>query len=284
MSQVRPGLLIAIIVFAAFAAYAFLAPATYRTSALVVVDSVSPEVSAGLPEPLEAARRLGEASLDRVTLERLSRERAGSAEPSAVAQAASGVRQSLEIDTSDAHSFSVVYEDSNPERAARACNQLAQRALVVAPQVLIDHNAERASDLKRQQQTEDLAAFLAAHPQVAAEAPPPADKSPDQDAALSAFHAEKANLEKRIRDIESGVISDNPYADPRESNLTLLKRRLVEINTAVSARRAALDAKPAPTQLSPDLQAEWKRLVDAVTQTNVTAGESTPPAVTSALA
>ncbi|HEY3256345.1 MAG TPA: hypothetical protein VGJ91_20440, partial [Polyangiaceae bacterium] len=103
MSQARPGILIAMIVFAVFAAYAYLAPATYRTSALLLVESATPAVPAKLPEPLEAARRLSEAILDRVLLERLAKERATSDAPEARAAAASLVRQSLEIDTSDAH-------------------------------------------------------------------------------------------------------------------------------------------------------------------------------------
>ena len=100
MSQVRPGILIASIIFAIFAAYAYLAPATYRTSALLMVESATPSTPAKLPEPLEAARRLSEAILDRTLLERLAKERASSDTPEARAAAASQVRQSLEIDTS----------------------------------------------------------------------------------------------------------------------------------------------------------------------------------------
>ncbi|HEX3853837.1 MAG TPA: hypothetical protein VHW01_22895, partial [Polyangiaceae bacterium] len=187
MSQVRPGALIAIIVFAVFAAYAFLVPATYRTSALVVVDQAVPAGSANLPEPLEAARRLSEAILDRKMLERLSRERAGSSAPDAQAQASANVRRGLEIDTSDAHSFSISYRDTDEARAQSACNQLARHAVEIAPLVLVDRTAERALDLKRQEQTQQLATFLTQHPQVAAEPPPVGDKSPDKDAAFSAL-------------------------------------------------------------------------------------------------
>src|SRR6478609_9527269 len=129
MSQVRPGILIALIIFAIFAAYAYLAPATYRTSALLVVESASPSVPAKLPEPLEAARRLSEAILDRVMLERLAKERGASDTPEARAAAASLVRRSLEIDTSDAHAFSISYRDTNQARVQRACNDLAHHAL-----------------------------------------------------------------------------------------------------------------------------------------------------------
>src|SRR5450432_3770026 len=197
MSPVRAGLLIALIVFAVFAAYAFLVPATYRTNAILVVDTGSSGGANNLPEPLEAARRLSEAVLDRATLEQLSRERANSSAPAALAQAASEVRQALQIDTSDARSFSVSYKDSDKARTQRACNQLTHHAAERAPQVLVDRSAERASELKRQQEIQELAAFLALHPQVAAEAPTSGEKSPDKDPALSAFHAEKANLERR---------------------------------------------------------------------------------------
>ena len=273
MSQVRPGLLIAIIVFAVFAGYAFLVPAVYRSSALLLVDSAVDGSPINLPEPLEAARRLSEAVLDRKTLERLSRERAGSAatEAQARAQASSSVRRGLEIDTSDGRAFSISYRDTDAARAQSACNLLAHHAAELAPAVLVDRTAERAVDLKRQQQTQELAAFLALHPQVAAEAPP-LDKSPDADPALSAFHAEKTNLDRRILEVESGVVSDNPYVDPADSDLSLLKRRLVEIDTALTARRQAFDVKPAGTPLSADLRAEWRRLLDAVSQSSADAG------------
>ncbi len=265
MSTVRPGLLIAIIVFAVFGAYAFLAPATYRASALLVVDSASSANPVTLPEPLEAGRRLSEAVLDRYTLELLSRERAGSAAPEAQAHAASTVRESLAIDTSDAHAFSISYKDSDRARAQRVCNQLTDHAVVRAPQVLVDHSAERALDLRYREQTQELAAFLALHPDVAAERPPSGDRSPEKDPALSAFHAEKANLEQRLLELESGVGSDNPYREPSETDPKLLRRRLAEINDALSARRQAFDTKPSLEPLSPELRAEWRRLLAVVT-------------------
>ncbi len=284
MSQVRPGLLIATIVFAVFAAYAFLVPATYRANALLVVDSPSPAGSANLLEPLEAARRLSEAVLDRGMLERLSRERAGSSTPDVQARAASSVRESLAIDTSDGHAVSLSYKDSTRERAQSVCNQLVHHAFERAPAVLLDRSAENASDLKRQEQTQELAAFLALHPQVAAESPAPSGVSPDRDPALSAFHAEKASLEQRVLELESGASSDNPYVDPADSDVKLLRRRLVEINTALTARRDALAAKPSAQQLSPELRAEWKRLIDAVTQASADAQTQAHPTLVARIA
>ena len=266
------------IVFAVFAAYAFLVPATYRTSSLLVVDSPSPATSVSLPEPLEAARRLSEGILDRVMLEQLSRERASSAAPELQARAASSVRESLAIDTSDAHAFSISYKDSSRERAQRVCNLLTHHALERAPQVLANRSAETAGDLKRQQQTQELAAFLSLHPQVAAASPVVVGESPDKDPALSAFHAEKSNLERRLLELESGVGSDNPYADPAESDVKLLRRRLAEINAALAARRDALATKtPQTAQLSPELQAEWKRLLDAVSESSADGPSPSPP-------
>jgi len=278
MSQIRPGILIAIIVFAVFAAYAYLAPATYRTSALLIVESANPSLPAKLPEPLEAARRLSEAVLDRVTLDRLARERAGSDAPEARAAAASQVRQSLEIDTSDAHAFSIAYRDKDKARVQRACNDLARHAAELAPLVLVDRSAEREHDLKRQQRTQELAAFLALYPEAAAEAPPASGQSPENDPALSAFHAEKANLEKRLQDLGNGRGSDNPYLEPRETDPTLLRRRLVEINSALSVRREAFSTKVPGKVLSPELRAEWKRLLDAVTKVGAE-GQVTAPSL-----
>ncbi len=285
MSHARPGALIAIIVFAVFAAYAFLAPATYRTSALLLVDSASAasSSSSAMPQPLEAARRLAEAILDRTTLERLSLERAGGGGAAAQAQASSDVRRGLEIDTSDGHAFSISYRDTDPARTQSACNDLSRHAVEVAPQVLVDHSAERAVDLQRQQQTQELAAFLALHPQVAAEAPPSGATTPDKDPVLSAFHAEKANLEHRIAQIESGAASDNPYVDPRESDVKLLRRRLAEIDAGLNARRQAFDVKPSGA-LSPEVRAEWKRLLDVVSQSSAEAELKKPNALVARLA
>ena len=268
MSYARPGALIAIVVFSVFAAYAFLAPATYRTSALLTVESANPATPVTMPQPIEAARRLAEAVLDRKTLERLSRERAGNGGAEAQAQASSEVRRGLEIDTSNGHAFSISYRDVDETRTQRACNELARHAVELAPEVLVDHSAERALDLKRQEQTQMLAAFLAQHPQVAAEAPPSGTTSPEKDPALSAFHAEKANLERRISAIESGVSSDNPYVDPRESDVKLLRRRLAEIDSALTARQKAFDAKPSDSALSPEVRSEWKRLLEVVSQSS----------------
>lgn len=273
MSHVRPGVLLAIIVFAAFAAYAFLAPATYRATALVLVDSVPAGSAANLPEPLEAARRLSEAVLDRSVLDKLATERAGSSAPGAKAAAASVVRQSLEIDTSDGHAFSIGYKDTSNERAQRVCNDLARHAADRAPQVLIDRAAERAQDQKRQQQTQELAAFLSLHPEAAAEASVSEQKSPDNDPALSALTAERSNLEARLQELDAGVKSDNPYIDTAESDPNLLKRRLAEVNKAATARRATFDeaAKAPSATLAPELRTELRRLVEAVTKANSSA-------------
>jgi len=266
MSQIRPGILIAVIVFAIFAAYAYLAPATYRTSALLSVQPANSGAPAKLPEPLEAARRLSEAVLDRSMLERLARERAGADAPESRAVAARQVRQSLEIDTSDAHAFSIAYRDTDAQRVQAACNDLARRAAELAPAVLVDRAGERERQLKRQQQTQELAAFLGLHPEAAAASPPAGGQSAESDPALSALNAEKANLEKRLQDLGAGRGTDNPYLEARELDPALLRRRLAEINAALNARREAFNAKTPGKVLSPELHAEWKRLLDAVTK------------------
>lgn len=276
MSRVRPGILIAMIVFAVFATYAYLAPATYRTSALLIVESATPSQPAKLPEPLEAARRLSERVLDRVMLERLAKERATSQAAGTWTAAASQVRQSLEIDTSDAHAFSISYRDTDKARVQRACNDLARRAVELAPLVLVDRSAEHENELRRQQQTQELAAFLALHPEAASEAQPSDGQSPDKDIALLAFHAEKASLEKRLAELAAGRGTDNPYLEARESDPTFLRRRLAEIDTALSARREVFNTKPSGKVLSPTLRAEWKRLLEAVTKASAEGPVSSP--------
>jgi Mrp family chromosome partitioning ATPase len=282
MSYVRPGVLIAIIVFVLFAAYAFLAPATYRSSAILMVEPVKPGSGASVTEPLEAARRLSEAILDRGMLEQLSHDRAASTTVEARAQAASEVRQALSVDSSDARAFRIGYKDTDRQRTQRACALLARHALERAPKVLADRSAEFAADFKRQQQTQELAAFLALHPQVAAEPPPSGDKSPDHDPALSAFYAEKRALEKRIFELESGQGTDNPYLDPAQSDPKILRRRLVEIDVAAAARRQALIA-PSRDVVPSEVRAEWKRLLELVTRASSDENIGASPQLTARL-
>ncbi|HEY3253308.1 MAG TPA: hypothetical protein VGJ91_05150, partial [Polyangiaceae bacterium] len=115
--------------------------------------------------------------------------------------------------------------------------------------------------------------------EAAAEAPPSEGQSPDKDIAWSAFHAEKANLEKRLAELASGRGTDNPYLEARESDPTLLRRRLVEIDSALSARREAFNSKVPGKGLSPELRVEWKRLLDAVTKAGAEGPVSSPPLV-----
>ncbi len=275
MSQVRPGVLIAIVAFALFAAYAFFSPATYRATALVVVESAASAPLVNIPEPLEAGRRLVEGVLDRKTLAVLSRERASTTAPEAVASAASVVRNSLDIGTSDSRAFSISYRDTDKLRAQRVCNKIADRAAERAPKVFVDRAFEHALDAKRQVSVQELAAFLALHPQVAMETSPAGTPPVEKDSGVSALNAEKANLEHRLVELENGVGSDNPYQDPAYSDVSLLKRRAAEINTALAAHRDALSAEAPAPPLSSEQRAEWQRLLSEVTDSGAVAQAST---------
>ncbi len=153
------------LVFAAFVAYAFLAPATYRTSALVEVVR-RPNATAPSVAPVQAARRIHEAVLDREALSKLSAQRAADAD--AQNQLASHLESALRIDSIDARTFVVSFRDSDRRRATSTCNWLAERVKERAPRVLAATGAPaNASDRERRRR---LAAFLATHPELAPDA------------------------------------------------------------------------------------------------------------------
>lgn len=259
MSQLRNSALIAGLVFAAFVAFAFLAPATYRATALISIEPASP--SAELPAPLEAARRLHEAVLDRQMLERLARERA--------AASVSEIQSALEIDTTDGKSFSIAYRDGDAARAQSICNQLARHAVERAPKALdkAGNSPERTLEAERQRRTQELTRFLSEHPEVVAESTSEGKSTPDTDRMTQALRAERARLERKLLSAAEVVKSDNPYVEPSEvDDAETLRKRMAEIDTALLLRQkaAAEKASPPKSTLSPEIRAEWRRLVQAL--------------------
>ena len=110
--------------------------------------------------------------------------------------------------------------------------------------MLVDRSAERESELKRQQQTQELAAFLALHPEAAAEAPPRVSR-PIRTRHFRRFTRRKPTSKSACSSWAAGVARTTPTSTPRESDPTLLRRRLAEINSALNARREAFSAKAA---------------------------------------
>jgi Mrp family chromosome partitioning ATPase/capsular polysaccharide biosynthesis protein len=261
MSQLRIPGLIGALVFAAFVAFAFLSPATYRTTAVLVVEPTGPGVE--LPAPLEAARRLHEAVLDRNVLEELTR---------ASSKSVAELQAALEIDTGDSKTFSISFRDGDAERVQRVCNQLARHAVERAPSALAarDGGSTRAVEAERQRRTQELTTFLTTHPEVLAQASAPGKSTPDSDRMTQALRAERARLEQKLLSAtEVGpATSDNPYVDPPESgpDPATLRRRMAEIDTALLVRQKAASQGEQPRSVSAETLAEWRRLVQALAE------------------
>lgn len=210
------------LVFAGFVAYAFLVPATYRTSALVEVVR-RPNATAPSVAPVQAARRIHEAVLDREALAKLSAQRA--ADSDAQNQLASHLESALRIDSVDARTFVISFRDSDRRRATTTCNWLAERVAERAPRVLAAAGAPAAPpDRERRRR---LAAFFVSHPELA----------PDAKTLL----AHKALLE---------LLSSKEQLDSRA-----LADHVAELKKALDARIAELSA-----QRSDSAKAEVKAL------------------------
>lgn len=258
------------LVFAVFVAYAFLTRATYRTTALVEVEPVG-ALPAALPAPLEAGRRLREVVLARDVLERLAKDLAPTAEGRLAA--ASRIRDALQIDTIDSRVFSVSYRDSDPALAQRLCNLLAHQAAERAPRALLPARSadERQQESERDQRAGEVVAFLAAHPEVALQAPPAASGSsspaaPKEDAALSALRTERARLAQRLEALTA--TSDNPYDEPADSSLPpeQIKRRIVEIDGVVASRRRAIEQPGAHAAAPSAFDEQWRKMLQGLAE------------------
>jgi Mrp family chromosome partitioning ATPase len=259
----------AALTFIAFVAYAFLATPTYRTSAQVVIEPTGNEASP--LSPLEAARRLHEAVLDRDILSRFANEQLPGAAADAHIQIARSIQAAFQIDSVDGKNFSVTFRDSDKERVERRCNELAARAVERGPRLLAPEHSEESKKLEneRRQRVNELVAFLTAHPDLATVSKGKEATSDNTDAEL---RAERARLEARLAPRPAPGNSDNPYADPAtvDVDTPALTRRLAEINAAIAARSTP-KPKASAQQAEPAVTAEWQRLLGEVSRARVAA-------------
>lgn len=265
------GVLFAVIL-GGFTGYAFLSRATYRTSALVQLEE--PKNVVNPPEPLEAARRLREVTLDRELLEALAQKIEPVTTPAARVELARRIRAVTEVDTVDGTSYVISFSDSNPERTAAICNQIAVRAAERLPKVLEPRPGTSPEELERQRRTERLMTFLAAHPNAwsAADASnePKARGTERTDPALAALRVERDRLLAELAQAQAAAAeaaSDNPYAESPKLKPEQINARLREVERAIANRRQSLEsAQPQASKLSPELQAEWQKLLQDVAQ------------------
>lgn len=270
------GLLTFALVLGIFIAYAYLAPATYRTSALVTVEAAG-GARATLPPAREAAQRLKRALVRPQILTAISNGVLPNASPAQGAELHDHLRTRTEIETADSSTYRVSCLLPAARLAEHACNAMATKLVELAPDVLDPGPSpeEQAKDKERQRRTDELVAFLAAHPELSAQ-PSPAPDAPSslpseaKDRTLMLLRQERGQIEARLAASRLPPTTDNPYDDPSAllAETTLLKRRLAEINGSVQSRRAALAAPTAPRaqKPAPALVAEWQRLLGAVAE------------------
>jgi Mrp family chromosome partitioning ATPase/capsular polysaccharide biosynthesis protein len=258
------------VVLASFTGYAFLSRAVYRTAAVVKLEDPK-AVGSEFPEPLEAARRLREVTLDRQMLERLAEKIEPVQTPAARVELARRIRAATEVDTVDGKSYVIAFSDSEAERATSICNQIAERAAERLPKVLETTQGPSPEELERQKRTERMMAFLAAHPDAwsVSDATPEA-KTRTNDQALAALRAERDRLVADLARAQAALAeanSDNPYAESPSIKPEQINARLREVDRALAARQKALDtAQPKESKLSPELREEWQKLLKEVAQ------------------
>jgi Mrp family chromosome partitioning ATPase len=280
MAEAWIGVAGAAAMFAAFVAYAYLAPATYRTTAQLILQPASKD--AKLPNADELARSVERAALDDATVRSLAAEAAGPGGDKAAT--ARRIRNAFELDTADGRTFNLTFSDGSAERTQSVVNRLARQAANQIPDLLAA-TAPRPVD-ERRKRTAELGTFLAEHPELADAPLAPEEKAPDEasDPVSAALRAERKQLETELA-ARKKAGSDNPYDDPAALELAgdKLQRRLNEINTALAARSKALKRSPAPApRLAPEVEAEWRRLLQAVAQAKSPPALTTPAPVVTA--
>jgi Mrp family chromosome partitioning ATPase len=280
MAEAWIGVAGAAAMFAAFVAYAYLAPATYRTTAQLILQPASKD--AKLPNADELARSVERAALDDATVRSLAAEAAGPGGDKAAT--ARRIRNAFELDTADGRTFNLTFSDGSAERTQSVVNRLARQAANQIPELLAA-TAPRPVD-ERRKRTAELGTFLAEHPELADAPLAPEEKAPDEasDPVSAALRAERKQLETELA-ARKKAGSDNPYDDPAALELAgdKLQRRLNEINTALAARSKALKRAPSPApRLAPEVEAEWRRLLQAVAQAKSPPAPATPAPVVTA--
>src|SRR3954471_3347798 len=163
-----PAVVVALLVFGGFVAYAFLTPATFRTTAEIVLKPTGngPLVLPSSPDP---ALQLRAAAIDAETLEQTARELG--LDSSAAAR--QRVENDLEIRRSTPETFDFSFRASTAAGAEHVADLLARHAAAravrsLSPAAPDQHAAREAA---RTNSAAELATFIAAHPELTPPAP-----------------------------------------------------------------------------------------------------------------
>ena len=281
-----PAVVVALVVFVGFVAYAFLAPTTYRTTAEVVLKPTGSGPLA-LPNSPDPVTQLRAAAVDEETLEQTARELALGSGPAGRDAARQRVETNLELKRATPETFDFSFRDSTATGAEHVANLLARHAAARAVRSLSpaapDQSAAR--EAARNKSAADLATFIAAHPELTPPAPSvvpltPKD-APETDSA--ALRAERDQIQAKLAHMPEGAPgSDNPFGEsPAASPEAMrLRRRVAEIDQTLRSRQRA-EKKPEPLpKIAPDVDREWKRLLQAVASPVVTETPAPAPAFT----
>ncbi len=256
---------------------AFLWPATYGSRAVVLLEPHSPgaarALTAGQAEVGEKLRSALVEPAERGTWTQSLGVDAASAET------AERLRKALRIFPDGALSYAVEFRWRKPVEVEQTTNAAAQRVAERAATVLgiPPEPVKRESELERR--TRELAEFVAAHPELALDAPrPEASGQQPNDVAYETLKRERYRLERAIADAERRpkTDSDNPYVDPAPK-ADELRSRLVHVRSALAAYEgSSKPKKAAPTPVAPQLQSEWQKKLQALADARKNADKEPP--------
>ena len=245
------------------AGIAFLSSPTYAARAVVLLKPRTERARNALESQGETgtARVLREALRQTSELEALT---GGASAPDPAPLEV--VQRGIDVVPAGGSSYAVEFRGRAPNRVQRLTNELARilvgRAaadLGISPDLAVPE-----SDLERR--TSELAAFVAAHPELALDTSGPnaAEQLPP-DAATRALRDEQARLEQALAAARAraGPESDNPYADPAPS-IDDLRERLRHVRAALAARERKPKQPLGASSTPPEILAEWQRLIKAV--------------------
>ncbi len=280
------GLLVSVLgasaVFLAFAAYGQLAPTTYVATAQILLTPAhgGPLSLGGTSAP---ATRLRDAAIDDESLAsaaQILKLGAGAAAEQAARQRLSG---QLDVQASRPGVFDVSVRQSTAQTSQALCNLLARHAAAQVTRLFggstTDPNAAR--EAARTRAATELARFIAQHPELALDpvVTPVASGSPDA-VDVPALRAERAQIEAKLGQLPPpDTTTDNPF-EHASSDAVLLRRRLAEIDQTIATKRKAERKAEQATRLTPEVEAEWKRLLKEVGQPTVPATTNDAPGLT----
>ena len=250
-----------------FAAYGALAPTTYRATARIVLkpNGTSPLVLPLAPPPDE---RLRSSAIDDETIAQAGRELV--LESSAATKAR--LDAAFEVTSPSPNTFELTFADSTAEATARVANLLARHAATRAAKTFATPSVDvpMAGEAERAKRAAELAAYVAAHPELTPGAPivaPVSSAKSAIDREIPALRAERDQIQQKLAHLpDSAQGSDNPFGEPADGakEATRLRRRIAEIEQTLNARKRAERKTEAAPTIAPEVQREWKRLVEAV--------------------